>query len=302
MRAILVINPYATNYDPNRRRVVEGALDSVCDLTVVETARHGHGLPIVQGAVHDGVDAVFVWGGDGMVNEAANGLAGTRITLGIIPGGSTSVTARGLGIPNDVTQATGELLRRVEACETRRIGLGKMGEHYFSFAAGIGFDAAIVREVERRSMLKRTIGPTVYVAAALAVYQGGFDRRNPGIRFRYDDGTTSPPLFLAMVSNTSPYTYLGDKGLVLSPKASFDTPLEVFGLTRIAFGHTLRLAASAFTNGRALDNSPYVHRRTTTAATMEGLFPLDVQADGEYRGERTNIEFVWAPEVLDVYA
>ncbi len=302
MRVLLVINPFATSYDPHRRRVIEKALGAGHDVEVIETARHGHGLPIAQGAVTAGADAVVVWGGDGMVNEAANGLAGTNIGLGIIPGGSTSVTARTLGIPRDPTEAASRLLDWLDNGRTRRIGLGRIGEHHFTFVAGLGFDAAVVREVEARGNLKRVIGPGVFVAASLAVFKGGFDRHEPKIRFRFDDGEVSPPLFMAIVANSSPYTYLGNMELNMTPRAEYNRPLEILGFTEVGFVRTMRTIVAAFRGGKKLAVSPYVYQRSISHAVMEGVGPIDVQADGEYRGTYQQVEFAWVPQCLTVYA
>lgn len=303
MRILLVVNPYATNYDEDRRRVVEKALGADHDLLVAETNRHGHGLPLTQGAVTGGFEAVVVWGGDGTVNEAANGLVGTDVGLGIIPGGSTNVTARTLGIPNDVTAATGLLLRWLGEGRTRRIGLGKAGERYFTFASGLGFDAALVYEVEARSMLKRTIGPSVYIAAGFAAYASGrFERHRPSFVFHYDDGTSSPPLYLAEVSNSSPYTFLGNRPLVISPKARHDRPLEVFALTSLHFWRTLATASASFVSPRLVDRVAHCHRKTFTSARVEALVPFDLHCDAEYRGRRDDVTYTWEPACLTVYS
>lgn len=301
VRLLLIVNTYATNYDLNRHRAVEAALGAVGKLEVEETHRHGHGLPIAQGAVNRGVDAIVVWGGDGTVNEAANALAGTHVPLGIIPGGSTNVTARTLGIPNDVSQATGLLLDSIDSKRIRRIGLGRAGERFFTFTAGIGFDAAIVREVESRSMLKRTIGPSVYVAAAFGLARRGFDRMQPTVRFHYGDGTTSPDLTAAVVANSSPYTYLGTRPMVVAPDVSHDTPLEVFGLTHLPFVRTLGLITASFTKPRWLDMSGLVHRHRFTTAEAEGLPEFEFHVDAEYRGFRADTSFRWEPDSLSVY-
>lgn len=300
MRILLVVNPYATNYDTQQRRVVEKALGSDHDLEVRETARPGHGLPITQGAVADGFDTVVAWGGDGMVNEAAAGLAGTEVALGILPGGSTNVCARTLGIPLDIMAAAGNLLRWLDEGRTRRIGLGSAGGRTFTFVCGLGFDAAVVREVESRSALKRTIGPSVYLLGAVATFRN-FDRRQPQFRLRFDDGTTSPPLFQAFVCNSSPYTYLGNMPMVIIPEAGYDRPLEILGLTRLPWVGTIRLGLSAFWHQRYLRESPYTFRATVEHVVVEKIVPFDVHQDAEYRGKRDSLEISWMPECLSVY-
>jgi len=300
VKVLLVVNPFATNYDAQRRRVIERALAADHELEVRETARQGHGLPITQGAVGEGFDAVVAWGGDGMVNEAAAGLAGSEVALGILPGGSTNVTSRTLGIPRDLLPAAGMLLRWMDEGRTRRIGLGSADGRTFTFVCGLGFDAAVVREVEGRSQLKRTIGPSVYVVATVATFRE-FDRRRPALRLHFDDGTASPPLYQAFVCNSSPYTYLGSIPAVLVPDAGFDRPLEIMGLTELSWYNTARVALSAFTDQRFIERSPYVYRATVEHVTVEGLRPFDVHQDAEYRGKRDRLEITWLAETLSVY-
>lgn len=301
MRILLIVNTYATNYDLTRRRVVEKALSADHKLEVVETTRHGHGLPIAQGAVSDGFDAVVTWGGDGTVNEAANGLVGTDIGLGVIPGGSTNVTARTLGIAGDVTRATGQLLQWLAEGRKRRIDLGKAGERYFTFACGAGFDAAIVKEVEARSMLKRAIGPSVYLAAALAVFNNGYERSRPLLKVRFPDGTESPPLFFAIFSKSSPFTYLGNRPFVVSPKAAHGRPPTVMGMTRMSFLPVLGVVSSAFARQRHLERSRFTYHREFTEAEAIGFRPFDMQVDGEHRGMRERFTVTWEQHCLDVY-
>ncbi len=301
MRVLLIVNTYATNYDLTRRRVVEKALSADHKLEVVETTRHGHGLPIAQGAVSDGFDAVVAWGGDGTVNEAANGLAGSNVGLGIIPGGSTNVTARTLGVANDVTGATGQLLQWLAEDRRRRIDLGKAGERFFTFAAGAGFDAAIVKEVEERSMLKRAIGPSVYVAAFWAVFQKGYERSEPLLRVRFSDGEESPPLYFAIFSKSSPFTYLGTRPFVVSPRAAHGRPLMVMGMTEMTFTAAVGAVLSAFGTQRHLERSRVMYHREFTEAEAIGFRPFDVQVDGEYRGSRERMSLTWQRSCLDVY-
>jgi diacylglycerol kinase family enzyme len=151
-------------------------------------------------------------------------------------------------------------------------------------------------------MLKRTIGPSVYIAAGFAVFRrGGFDSARPSLRITLPDGTQSPPLLTVITSNSSPFTYLGSVPMVIAPGADYDRPLEIFGLRRMEFVHTLRLVVSSFAGSGLLRRSPQVWRTSSEVAVIESDVPFDVQVDGEYRGERTRIELGWEPAALDVY-
>ena len=92
-----------------------------------------------------GVDVVIGFGGDGTLNEVATGIAGTDAALGVLPGGSTNVFARTLGMPNDPVAAVNSCADGIDAGDLRPIGLGRVNGRFFCFHTGIGFDAAVVK-------------------------------------------------------------------------------------------------------------------------------------------------------------
>ena len=136
--------------------VIHKALSADHDVVLKETNRRGHAARLAQGAAADGMDAVVVLGGDGTLNEAANGLAGSPTALAVLPGGSTNVFARTLGMANDPIEATSQLLSALNARSVDRVGLGQLDPRYFLFHAGIGFDAAVVARVEKLAPLNAT--------------------------------------------------------------------------------------------------------------------------------------------------
>src|SRR5262249_39562665 len=136
------------------RDMLVRALRSEVDLTVEHTRRRGHASDLAHRAAQEGLDLVVTLGGDGTVNEVVNGLlrAGPRPglpALAVVPGGSTNVFARAIGLPRDWAEATGAILDAVHRGRTRTIGLGRADGRYFTFCAGLGLDAEVVRRVER---------------------------------------------------------------------------------------------------------------------------------------------------------
>src|SRR5262249_10460126 len=131
MNVTLIVNPFATRVTEEQVRALEARLDTVETLL---TERKGHAIELARGAKGD---AVFVYGGDGLVNEALNGLPEGK-ALGIIAGGHTNVLARALGVPVDPAKAV----------RARRISLGRVNGRRFGFSAGIGVDSETVRELE----------------------------------------------------------------------------------------------------------------------------------------------------------
>src|ERR671915_267497 len=106
----------------------------------LERLAEGPALELVAEAAREAYDVVVAFGGDGTVNEAANGLAGSSTPLTCLPGGSNNVFCKMLGIPNDVVDATEHLLGLADRWEPRTVDLGRVNERYFTFAAGHGLD------------------------------------------------------------------------------------------------------------------------------------------------------------------
>src|SRR5205814_6081853 len=161
MRALLLVNPKATTTTERGRDVLVRALRSEVDLAVAYTRRRGHATALARDAARDGLDLVVTLGGDGTVNEAVNGLmaegeyAEDRPALAVVPGGSTNVFARALGLPGDWAEGTGVILEALREGRTRTIGLGRADDRYFTFCAGVGLDAEVVHRVERARLRGR---------------------------------------------------------------------------------------------------------------------------------------------------
>ena len=221
LRILLVVNSFASSVTARNTVVIQRRSGRDHDVELVETNRRGHATRFAHDAARRGVDVVVGFGGDGTLNEVANGIAGTDTALGALPGGSTNVFARTIGLPNDPVAAADLLADGIDAGNIRPIGLGPVNGRYFCFHIGVGFDAAVVAAVERRASLKRWLGHPLFITAALthvaprlrphaARTSGSIDRRTASI----DDG------YFTIVLNTNPYTYLGNRPLDLSPAAT----------------------------------------------------------------------------------
>ena len=225
MRLLLLVNSRASSVTPRGRVVIQKALSADHQVTMAETSRRGHATRLAQGAAASGVDAVVVLGGDGTLNEAANGLAGSACALAPLPGGSTNVFARTVGLPNDPIEATGVLLDALARRSVRRVGLGSVNGRYFLFHTGVGFDAAVVEQVERRSGLKRYAGHPLFVYAGFDTWIRHFDRSRPRLAVHHADGSVVDDGYLTIVLNTNPYTYLGNRPLDVAAEATLDRGL-----------------------------------------------------------------------------
>jgi diacylglycerol kinase family enzyme len=301
VKVLLIVNSQASSVTARSRVVIQKALSADHDVTLAETSRRGHATRLAQGAAADGTEVVVVLGGDGTLNEAANGLAGTRCALAALPGGSTNVFARTIGLPNDPIEATGATLDALARRSIRRVGLGSLNGRYFLFHVGLGFDAAVVAQVERRAGLKRYAGHPLFVYAGFATWFRHYDRTRPRFAVRHADGTVVDDAYLAICLNTNPYTYLGNRPLSLAPEATLDRGLAMVTLRTLRFGPTMAVIGSALGRGRHLRTSRWTdHRTDLTSIVVEGHGPFPYQVDGDHLGDIEHVELTHVPDILDL--
>jgi diacylglycerol kinase family enzyme len=339
MRALVVVNPAATTTTAKMRDVIVGALGSELKLDLVETGFRGHARELAAEAAAAQFDVVVSVGGDGTVNEVVNGLManGPRPglpLLAVVPGGSTNVFSRALGRSRDPVEATAEILASLRAGRTRLVSLGVARatgtstaplvepdpesaaaeatadaaahasewspERWFVFAAGLGFDAEVIARVEgRRAQGIRSTGG-LYVREAFAAFLLGHERRRPAMTLLVPGEEPLTGLFLCLISNVAPWTYLGERAVNPSPEASFDTGLDVFAMGRMGplrMLHTLRqaLAAEPRPRGRG------VHRRhDLTELELRASRPQGWQVDGDHLGTATGLRVRSVPAALRV--
>ena len=331
MRAVLVVNPASTTASPRTREVLLAALEGELKLDIVETTHRSHATELGRQARLDGAELVIALGGDGTVNEVVNGLldGGPRDDvpdLAVVPGGGANVFARALGIPRDPVEATGALLAALRERRRRSIGLGQVDQRWFTFNAGLGWDAAVVTAVDRRRHeAAESDGParsraSDYFRAAVRSFFFETDRRHPALTVTFTD----PPrpsddpsvhaeadaaeesgdltgLHMVMVANTAPWTYLGARPIGPFPRASFDRGLDLYGLRTLRTISTLRQARQVVSRreteprGRAA-----VHRHDLGGFRVTAARPVALQVDGEPLGERSEAIFRSVPDALRV--
>jgi diacylglycerol kinase family enzyme len=301
VRLLLVANVNAQTVTPRKVSVIERALSSEFKVELVHTERGGHGIDVARRGIQEGFDLIVAMGGDGTVNEVANGLAGSRVPMGIIPGGGTNVLARSLGIPTDPIEATGHLLAHRDR-QPRRVPLGRAGERYFTFSCGVGLDGAIVRRVERRQLLKKTVGESYYIWTALSTLLFRYDRRSPRIRLRWgpDLAMTHEAVFLAICQKTSPYTYLGNRPMRICPQADLDLGLDLLAIDSMRTLFVFRTAARTLGAARHTGSRHVVYLHDQPRIGIECDGPMPVQADGEYVGERDALILEAVPDSLSL--
>ncbi|HVV31090.1 MAG TPA: diacylglycerol kinase family protein [Mycobacteriales bacterium] len=302
MRAVLVANPMATGTSARMRDVLAHAMAAELKVEVADTGHRGHAGEIARDAASDGVDYVIALGGDGTINEVVNGLlttgpAADLPALGIVPAGCGNVLARSLGLPTDPVEATSVLLDGVREGRTRHIGLGRAEDRWFTFCAGLGIDAATVRRVESTRTPGTRVTPWRYARAALREYFLHHSHRTPALTISVP-GQEDTAAFLGLVCNTAPWSYLGDRPVNPCPQASFDTGLDVFGLTRMRPLPTLRILAQLFRDGP--HGRRVISAHDVPELTISASEPLPLQVDGDHLGEAEQVRLRAVPRALRV--
>jgi diacylglycerol kinase family enzyme len=301
-RLLLIANPNAQGVSREQRDEAARTLGARFDVEAATTKAPGHAVELASRAAQNGVDLVVAFGGDGTVNEIANGLAGTTMPLGLLPGGGANVFLRSLGISEDVDAATRLLIDAADRLP-RRVPLGRVDERHFVVNCGMGFDAAIVQRVESRQRAKKAAGDWYFVWQALRVLFGSYDRRHPAIEVAWGEGLAEQRdgLFLAIVQNTGPYTFLGSLGLKLCPDVDLDGALDLLAVDTLKVRSILPLVLSAFGSAkRVRTNRHALSLRDQRSISIRSERPLLVQCDGELVGERTEVQIASVPGALSV--
>ena len=338
MRALLVVNPKATTTSERSRDVLVRALRTEIDLRVEVTRRRGHGADLARQAVAQGLDVVVALGGDGTVNEVVNGLlyagndgkgrAGGKDdtaarggsssrsstadkspsrgaslpALAVVPGGSTNVFARALGLPRDVVEATGAILEAMDNGRTRSVGLGKADGRYFTFCAGLGLDAEVVRKVERARLRGKVSTPGLYIRSTVTQFFLETERRVPLITLERPGEDPEIDLATVVVQNTAPWTYIGNRPVNACPDASFDSGLDLLAMRALHVPATALAVTKILTGSRP---KPHGRQMMTlhdlSAFTLSSARPLAFQVDGDYLGERTKVAFTALPDAVRVF-
>lgn len=296
-----MVNSSASSVTTRTRIVIQKALSADHEVSMVETSRRGHATRLAQGAAARGVDVVVALGGDGTLNEAANGIAGTSTALAPLPGGSTNVFARTIGLPDDPVDATVSLLEALSRGSIRRVGLGSVNGRYFLFNVGMGFDAAVVARVEQRSSLKRYASHAWFVWCAVDTWVRHYDRTHPHLAVHHEDGTVIDDGYMALCLNTDPYTYMGPKPLGIVPGTDLYNALALVTVRSLGLPTVASILVRSLATRKGVQTSRRIDTRSgVSAVTVSGHGPFPYQVDGEYLGETTRLELRHEPSVLDL--
>jgi diacylglycerol kinase family enzyme len=283
MDVTLIVNPYASEVTQERVHAVERELTRGANVTTLLTERPGHGAELAAG-VGD-ADAIVVFSGDGGFNEALNGLV-AAVPIGFLPGGGTSVLPRALGLPRDPVEASRRVADALAQRRSRTISLGRVNGRRFAFAAGIGFDAELIRRVDRlgRRGDGRRPGDFAFIREASALVGRHLGRFEPVLEV---EGLGRAAF--ALVANADPYTYAGQRPIHVAPEARFELGLDVVAPARVTPLTVPRLVRHILRGEREPDSVLYGHDLDRIEVSCDR--PLPLQADGEDLGDVSKAVF-----------
>lgn len=302
-RMLVIVNPYATTVSDRLRNLVVYALQARYEVEAVDTERRDHATQICREAAGEGYDLVVAFGGDGTVNEAANGMIGSGTPLSCLPGGATNVFHRTIGIPGDVVDATEHLLSLADDFRPRKVDLGLVNGRAFVFSAGVGIDASVVERVDAHPRLKARFGPYYYSWAAVATFNRRYLVNPPRMRVTVDGETLDGVTTIAQ--NSDPFTYFGTRPIRVCEGAGLETGSLSVGVLRKAtpmelptlIPRLLSSKAKTVSKHRQIAPFPGVHEAIVESADDR---PLPVQVDGDYIGDERSVRFSAAPGALTV--
>jgi diacylglycerol kinase family enzyme len=309
-RMLIIVNPVATTVSDRLRNLVVYALQGRYEVEAVSTEAQNHATEIGREVRDHGYDIVVAFGGDGTLNEVANGLVGTDVPVSMLPGGSTNVVCRTLGIPNDVVDATEHLLALADDWAPRKIDLGKVDDRHFVFACGVGIDATVVERVDAHPRMKATAGPYYYSWAGISAFYRRYLRN--AVRVKFESGSGAAEGVTAIVQNSDPFTYFANRPIrVCEDVAIDDGTLSVGILKRATQRDMPTLISRLFSANRPAARHRQVEHfagvteatvRSVSEAKQGGLRPFPLQVDGDYIGDRTEIALRADPGALTIVA
>ena len=304
------------------------SLAGLVDLDVERTQHRGHAREL---AAASDADLVIVHGGDGSINEAVNGIMSRADSLSpggndppqpppahggaarppipprppgqiaVIPGGGANVLARALGLPLDAAAAIRQLREAIVAGRHRTIGLGLAADRYFTFSAGLGMDAEVVREVERMRAQGRRESVPLFLRTMVRQYYRGTDRRQPALSLERDGEPPVSGLFMTIITNRSPWTYFRGRPLLPVPNPDFNSGLDLLALRQIRLTTIFNAVGQMlYVRSRPPRGRDMVSVLGLESLTLRSTRPIALQADGEYLGETEAVKFQFAPSALRV--
>jgi diacylglycerol kinase family enzyme len=293
--AVLIVNPYASAVTQGRVRGVESSLARAVRLKTVLTERPGHATELARQACEE-ADLVFVYGGDGVYNEALNGLDDVH-PIGLLPGGGASVLPRALGIAAQPADAAEQLADAVLEGRARRISLGRVNGRRFGFSAGIGIDAEMVRRMDAfgRDEDGKRPGDLRFAWTLIRYVAEQRARMSPALEV-----TGLGRAAFALVANGDPYTYVGPIPLRVAPDARFEHGLDVVGARELRPGALPRFLAYILRGEGQQRAGDVLYGHDLDEFEVVCDAPMPLQLDGEDLGNVERAVFECERDAISV--
>lgn len=311
MRTLLVANTFATSTDDAIQSRVVSELSKHLDITAVNTSARNDAIEIARSAQQQGFELVIGLGGDGTVNEIANGLLldgpnPEGPLLAALPGGNGNVFARNMGLSENPMEAAAQILSSIQNRKFQEIGVGRIATNnisrWFLFNAGIGLDAAVLAEMEARRASGKTVSDFAYATLALRELFARTDRKHGSISLVSDSGEVQRNAHFALIVNLAPWAYLGSKPLNPLPSASHHTALDVYAPTSLSVSAVLRLASRAIAGKSAENDRNVIALTNQKQVHIQAESPLWIQVDGDVIAQSTELTATHIPNALRVLA
>jgi diacylglycerol kinase family enzyme len=308
---LIIVNPYATTVSDRLKNLVVYALQGRFEVETVSTEAQNHATEIGREVRDHGYDVVVAFGGDGTLNEVVNGLVGTDVPVSVLPGGSTNVVCRTLGIPNDVVDATEHLLALADEWEPRQVDLGRADDRHFVFSCGVGIDATVVKRVDAHPRLKSGAGPYYYSWAAISALYRRYLYNPVRLEVKTDVGGPTEGV-TALAQNSDPFTYFASRPIRVCEGIEIDDGKLAIGVLRRAALRDMPTLIPRFFSAKrpAARHRQIEHFNDVTKAAIASISqtkdgvprPFPVQVDGDYIGEKTEIQLGVVPKALTIIA
>ena len=287
-KTLFIINPVSgTGRQKNIETVIKENLDhDLFDYSVRYTEHIHHGTELAREAADQGYDCVVAVGGDGSVNDVAQGLKDTGVHMGIIPCGSGNGLARTLKIPLRPALA----VKALNKLQSQTIDSIVINDRYLSVnAAGVGFDAHIAR-------LLKAAKKRGFQAYASLFFREYASYENSNYRLTIDGRTLYRKAWFIAIANGRQYGY----NLSVAPKAQIaDGLLDITIIDKVPIEHIAITAPMAFMN--LLDHSQHAEMFRAKEVHLEGNLDKWVNIDGEGENIGKELHFVVHPQSVKIY-
>ncbi len=264
---LVILNPAADSERALRKRTQVESLARDC--VVCATTRTGEAELMARRGVEEGFEKIVAAGGDGTINEVVNGLADTRVTLGLLPIGTMNVFATELGLPiHDLEFCW----RIITGDSTRSVDLPKANQKFFVQLAGVGLDAQVVKETS--SQLKRNFGPLSYLISAAQIAA----RQPPKLFIQSEDASIDEGSFV-LVGNGRLY---GGRFPFFKHAVIDDGLLDVIVFKRLGYLEIIKYLQDVIFSSDI--RVPEIEYFQTRRLRVESDQPVPVELDGELVG------------------